>query len=192
MSNIPKQKHSNDELSDLRARSAMQVANSPIEEIYSKKLAHRAIVVLGYALPLIAPLWAIVNTMRRVSGYTMGDFYIMTIPVILGLIIALWIALKCVLSRHNSAFILIISLFCCFPIVSAVNSDKYLKYELMSLIGLAQPDNDPLLDSETDSGSSDGNSDSVREQLKKERDRIRGENSKSFRSREAPPVTPER
>ncbi|MFT5904883.1 MAG: hypothetical protein ACI9E1_000471 [Cryomorphaceae bacterium] len=172
MSKIPSQKHSNDELSDLRARSAMQSVNSPIAETYNKKLAHRGIVILGYALPMIAPLWAIVKTMTKDTSYSMSDFYVMVIPVMLALVIALWIATLRVLSRHNSAFILIISVLCCFSIVTAVNSNKYLKYELMSLIGKGQSMADPLLDSESDSGSGDVKGDDIRETLRKAEDEL--------------------
>jgi len=192
MSNIPNQKHSDEELSDLRARSAMQAANSPIAETYNKKLAHKGIVILGYILPLIAPFWAVVKAMTKDNGYTMSDFYIMVIPIILALIIALWVALKRVLSRHNSAFILIISLLCCFPIVNAVNSDKFLKYELMSLIGKDQPIADPLLGSDSESGSSAMEGDKVRELLRQERERIRRENSESLRKKDTRPATPDR
>lgn len=175
MSKIPQKKHSDKELSDLRARSAMQSANSPIVETYNKKLANRGIVILGYILPLTAPLWGFIKAVTKDTTYTIDDFYIMVIPIVLGLIIALWIALKRVLSRHNSAFILIISLFSCFAILHGVNTDKNFKYDLMSLIGQepAMPETDPLLDS----GTNDMDSEDVREQLRKERERIRRENS---------------
>lgn len=176
MSNIPEHKHSDKELSDLRAQSAMQAANSPIAAIYNKKLAHKGIVILGYILPVIAPLWIFVKNMSKDSGYTMTDFYIMAIPIMLALVIALWIALKRVLSRHNSAFILILSLLCCFAIVSAVNSDKNLKYDLMSMIGKDAPMPDPLLDGESpsESKSADYLTEEDREKLR-EYDRERKE-----------------
>ncbi len=191
MSKIPNQKHSDEELSNLRARSAMQSVNSPVAEIYNKKTANRGIVILGYILPMIAPLWAVVKTMTEDNNYTMSDFYIMVIPIILALVIALWIALMRVLSRHNSAFILIISVLCCFAIVKAVNSDESLKYELMLLIGKEQPTADPLLDSDSDSGSSDIKGVDVSELLRQELDRIRIENSERQRNN-ATTVTPDR
>ena len=189
MSNIPSKKHSDEELSDLRARSAMQAENSSIAVAYNKKSAHRGIVILGYVLPLVAPLWAVVKGMSEDSGYTMSDFYIMVIPIILALIIALWIAFTRELSRHNSAFILIISMLCCFAIVNAVNSDKDLKYEMMSLIGKEQPLPELLLDS----GGSEVKGDDIREQLRKAEDELSRErrkweleNSKKLRDAAAP------
>ena len=149
MSKIPNQKHSKDELSRLRAQSAMQANNSPIVETYNKKLANKFVIVLGYLLPLVAPFWAIAKSMKSDSFYSMNDFYIMLVPILLGLAIAGWIALKRVLSRHNSAFILILSLFCAFPIISAVNSHKELKYDLMTKIGKDVPMEDPLLEDES-------------------------------------------
>jgi hypothetical protein len=176
MSNIPKQKHSDEELSKLRARSAMQSSNSPIAAIYNKKLAHRGLVILGYALPLIAPILVTVKLMSKDSKYLMSDLYIMVIPIFLALLIALWIALKRVLSRHNAAFIFIISLFCCFPVVNAVNKDKDLRYKLLLLIRVEQsvPQPDPLLEQESE--TKDLDSDSVRELLRKEEERILREN----------------
>ena len=180
MSNIPKHKHSDEELSKLRARSAMQSSTSPIAAIYNKRLAHRGFVILGYALPLIAPIWGTVKLMNKDRDYLMNDFYIMTIPIVLALIVALWIALKRVLSRHNAAFIFIISMLCCFPVVNAVSSDKDLRYELMLLIGMEQsiPPSEPLLD--TDSGeisqTQELSADEVRELLRKEEERIIREN----------------
>jgi hypothetical protein len=169
----------------------MQMQNNVIAETYNKKLAHKGMVILGYALPLIAPFWAIVKAMSRNSAYTINDLFIMVIPVLLALMIALWIALKRVLSRHNSAFILIISLFCCFPIASGVASDKDLRYELMSMLGIepAIPETDPSLDSESEPGSSEMTADEVRERLRKEEERIRRENVERLRTRDASPET---
>ena len=104
MSKIPEQKHSDKELSRLRAQSAMQASNSPIVETYNKKLAHKFTIIIGYILPLIAPFWVIVKKISKDPEYTMTDFWIMAIPIVIALIIALWIAIKRVLSRHNSAF----------------------------------------------------------------------------------------
>ncbi len=175
MSKIPNKKHSDDELSDLRARSAMQSDNSPIVETYNKKIAHKGMVVLGYLLPLSAPLWATLKTMAKSNRYQMSDFYIMAIPIILALILALWIALKRELSRHNSAFILMLSMFSCFAIADAVNKDKYLKDELMSLIGKGQPVTDPLLDSESDSEGDDTKDVDVGDALRKAEEELRRE-----------------
>lgn len=167
MSNIPEHKHSDKELSDLRAQSAMQAANSPIAATYNKKLAHKGIVILGYALPFTAPLWSFIKSMTKDEVHTMSDFWIMAIPILIALVIALWIALRRVLSRHNSAFILIISLLCCFAIVSVVNSDKYLRHELMSIIGKDEPMPDPFLDTEPAvNDSADSLTEEEREQLK--------------------------
>lgn len=151
MSIIPDQKHSDDELSRLRAQSAMQAANSSIVETYNKKLANKGIVIFGYALPLIAPAWLMVKKMTENTVYSMNDFYIMAIPICLALVIALWIGLLRVLSRHNAAFILMLSLFCCFALVSAVNASKSLKYDLMSLVGKEGSMSDPLLEPERES-----------------------------------------
>lgn len=152
MSKIPDHKHSDQELSRLRAQSAMQASNSPIVETYNKKLANKFTIILGYALPLIVPFWGIVSWMAKDSESTMTDFYIMAIPILFALLIALWIAIKRVLSRHNSAFILILSLFCSFPLFSMVNSSEYLKYELLSMIGKEGLTADPLIvnDAESD------------------------------------------
>ena len=176
MPNIPNRKHSKDELSDLRARSAMQTANSPIAAVYNKKLANKVVVVIGYALPIIAPAWLLVKELTVGEGYSLSDFYIMVIPIIIALILALWIAITRVLSRHNAAFILIISLFCCFPIVRAVNSDAYLKYDLMSLIGIEPTVSDPLLDSDEDGNernTSNTMTEAERETLRRAEEKLR-------------------
>jgi len=175
MSKIPEQKHSKRELSNLRAQSAMQTANSSMAETYNKKIAHKGVVVLGYILPLVAPVWLIVKKVANNTFYSIDDFYIMSIPIVLALILALWISLTRVLSRHNSAFICIISLLCCFAIVSAVNSDKNLKYELFSLIGKESPMPDPLLETDEESvnRSADVLTDEEREELRKWDERAR-------------------
>ena len=181
MSKIPDHKHSDDELSRLRAQSAMQAANSPIVETYNKKLAHKGIVIFGYALPLVAPAWVMVKKMTEDTIYSMNDFYIMAIPICFALVIALWIGLLRVLSRHNAAFILMLSLFCCFALGTAVNSSKELKYDLMALIGKEGSMSDPLLDQERESEEQANNSttmtaeehealEKAKEEYKKERE----------------------
>jgi len=189
MSKIPDKKHNDKELSRLRAQSAMQASNSDIATIYTKKLASKPIVILGYILPLAAPLVAVVKTMTKDKSYDMTDFYIMAIPIILALVIAIWIALMRVLSRHNSAFILIISLLCCFAIVSAVNSDRYLKNELKSMIGKGEPMQDPLLDEST-YGNAENSGETIQEALRKareeqNRERLKWESEKAQRERDA-------
>ncbi len=180
MSKIPNHKHSDEELSRLRARSAMQSNNSPIAFVYQKKLANRVIVILGYILPLTSPIWGTVKLMTKDTDYLLGDFYTMAIPVLLAMIISLFIALRYALSRHNAAFIFIISLLCCFPIVNAVSKDKELRYDLMLLIGMQPsfPINDPLLEMESTEESSSENlsPDEVRELLRREEERIQREN----------------
>ena len=203
MSKIPEQKHSDKELSRLRAQSAMQASNSPIVETYNKKLAHKFTIFTGYLLPLIAPFWVMVKKFSKDPEYTMTDFWIMAIPIVIALIIALWIAIKRVLSRHNSAFILILSLLCSFAIISAVNSDKFLKYELMSMIGKDEPAPDPLLKEDPEDievGNNSGNmTDEDREALRKAeadllRSRSEWEREKRLREEQeksAAPTTPD-
>ena len=87
MSKIPDHKHSDGELSRLRAQSAMQASNSPIVDAYNKKLAHKVTIFIGYALPLIAPFWYVVKKMKKDIGYSMNDFYIMAVPIVIALII---------------------------------------------------------------------------------------------------------
>lgn len=187
MSKIPDHKHSDKELSRLRAQSAMQASNSPIVETYNKKLANKFTIFLGYALPLTAPFWAIVKKMTD-ANYGMSDFYIMAIPILLALVVALWIALKRVLSRHNSAFILILSLLCSFAIISAVNSDKSLKYDLMSMVGKDAPLPDPLSENTDEEITEVGNKTGVmtkadREALRQAEDEIRREQSEWLREK---------
>ncbi len=136
---IPNHKHSERELSELRARSAMQSANSPIVATYNKKLASRFVVVLGYLLPLIAPAWYITKWLTQDDFYVMSDLYIMSIPLVLALMIALFIALFRSLSRHNAAFIMIISMLCCFPVGGVISSDDNLKSDLMAIVGKELP-----------------------------------------------------
>lgn len=188
---IPKRKHSDKELSELRARSAMQSSNSPIAALYQKKLANKGMVVLGYILPLTSPILGTVKLMNKDANYSMGFFYAMAIPIVLAMIIALWIALRCVLSRHNAAFIFIISLFCCFPIVNAVNSDKDLQYELLSLIDKesALPESESSLDAEASSGNMSAYE--VRELLRLEEERIQKENRERLLEAETTPSAPE-
>ncbi|MGJ8656664.1 MAG: hypothetical protein ACSHX6_09440 [Akkermansiaceae bacterium] len=178
MSKIPDHKHSDKELSRLRAQSAMQASNSPIVETYNKKLAHKFTIVVGYVLPLVAPFWLLVKKIAKDTDYGMSDFYIMAIPIILALMIALWIAIKRVLSRHNSAFILILSMLCGFAIISAVNSSSRLKYNLMSTVGKDAPLPDPLLESEEEEVKDAGNkadvmTDADREELKAAEEEMR-------------------
>lgn len=166
MSNIPEHRHSDKELSDLRARSAMQAASSPIVAAYNKKLASKGLVILGYALPLIAPIWLLLKKMTKDKNYELSDFWIMVVPILAALSVALFIALKRVLSRHSAAFIVILSFLCGFAIVSAINNDKYLKYELMSLIGKDSPS--PVAEGSDELSAnygSDSLTDAEREQL---------------------------
>jgi len=174
MSKIPNKKHSDKELSQLRAQSAMQASNSPIVDTYNKKIASKITIGLGYSLPLVAPFWSILKSMSENSNYQMLDIYIMAIPIILGIIIALWIAIKRVLSRHNAAFIFIIASLCCFSVVSAVNSNDFLK---SNIIALTSQDGE-LLDEETseeEETESDTMTDEEREELKNALEELRRE-----------------
>lgn len=172
MSYIPQRKHSNQELSELRVRSAMISSSSPIAEMYQKKIANKGLVILGYLLPLTAPSWATVKMLTKEVNYSMNDFYIMLIPIILALIVALWIALKCELSRHNAAFIFIISLVCCFPILNAVNTDKTLRYELVSLFGVEKSVPQAEQSNDVNPDNSELSPEAIREILRLEKERV--------------------
>lgn len=151
---IPSHKHSERELSELRARSAMQSANSSIVASYNKKLASKLVVVVGYILPLIAPAWSITKRVTHDKHYVMTDLSIMVIPLVLALMIALFIALFRSLSRHNAAFILVISMLCCFPIGVAISSNKVLQADLLAIVGKELPVDSsmPALNVESASG----------------------------------------
>jgi len=135
MSKIPSKKHTQEELANLRARSAMEVANGAIVETYQKQLASKFVVVLGYALPLIAPLWALLEKVSDSRGCEMSDIFVMAVPILCAFALVIWIVLKRALSRHHAAFIAILCLFCSFPIVHAVNSVTHIKSELRAYLG---------------------------------------------------------
>ena len=138
MSKIPNKKHSKAELSRIKAQGAMQLQNSQVVNTYNKQLASKFTIVIGYTLPLLTIAWWILKKKQTENigmSFEMLDFFIMVIPILLALLVALWIAIKRVLSRHNSAFISILCILCCFPIATAVNSSDLLKADLLSLMG---------------------------------------------------------
>ena len=173
MSKIPTKKHTGNELSRIKAQGAIQM-NQNVAQHYTKQLANKFSITLGYLLPLLTITWWIITKARtetQLDGFLVRDIFIMVIPIFLALLIALWIAVKRVLSRHNAAFIFIVCLFCCFPVVTAINSNETLQANLLSLIGKEMPIvKDPLLEDEISSESesnqiSNGMSEAERKEL---------------------------
>ena len=159
MSKIPNKKHSKAELSRIKAQGAMQLQNSQVVNTYNKQLASKFTIVIGYTLPLLTIAWWILKKKQTENigmSFEMLDFFIMVIPILLALLVALWIAIKRVLSRHNSAFISILCILCCFPIAIAVNSSDLLKADLLSLIG-----KEPIIEDASLADSEEGDSDSA-------------------------------
>ncbi len=151
MSKIPHKKHAHDELSQMRAQGGIQVQNNnQIVDTYNKLRASKFLTVLGYALPFITIGWWIIKKAKagRADYFEMLDFWIMTVPLVLALVIALWITVKHALSRHNAAFISIFCALCFFPVFTVVAGNDYLKEDLFALVGKEMPvASDPLLNS---------------------------------------------
>ena len=188
MSKIPTKKHSKAELSRIKAQSAMQNDNS-VANTYNKQLASKFTIILGYVLPLITIIWWAIKLQKTKNSsveFEMSDFYIMTIPIVLALLLAAWIALKRVLSRHNSAFITILCILCCFPIASAINSSEFLKADLFSLVGKEYSVyKDPLIEAEEENSTSinTGMSDAERKELLEYEEKLKLENAEYLRNK---------
>ena len=192
MSKIPNKKHSKAELSRIKAQGAMQLQNSQVVNTYNKQLASKFTIVIGYTLPLLTIAWWILKKKQTENigmSFEMLDFFIMVIPILLALLVALWIAIKRVLSRHNSAFISILCILCCFPIATAVNSSDLLKADLLSLMGKESIIEDvPLTDSEE--GKSDSETpvqgvmtDAERKELLEYERKLKKENEEFIRNK---------
>jgi len=157
MSKIPNKKHSKEELSRIQRQGAMQVNQNATVQAYTKQLASKFTIFLGYSLPFITIVWWIIIKAKietPLDGFQVRDIFIMVIPIALALSVALWIALKKALSRHNAAFICIFCLFCCFPIFTTINASEVLKADLLALVGKEMPivadplteDSEPIVD----------------------------------------------
>ncbi len=143
MSKLPTKKHDKDELASLRAQSAMQQAQVDLAQVYTKKMANKLVLFLGYFCSLFAPFWLMVLLMKGAAryGYSMNDVIIMGAGVGLALLIALYVFVWRSLSRHHSSFITILALLGSFSIVYVVVSDKALKEQLL---GKKTMEEDPI------------------------------------------------
>lgn len=135
MSQIPERKRTKEEMSELRTRSAMQMASQPIVNPYDKKLARKPLIIVGYFFAVFAPLYLIFIKIQDKFLYELFDLKIMLAGIILALLVALFIFLKRSLSRHHASFIVIVTLISSFSIVSLVNGDEQLKREVQLILG---------------------------------------------------------
>lgn len=135
MSQIPQRKHSKEELADLRARKAMQMAGQEVVNPYEKKLAKKPVIILGYLCALAAPIYLLVLKMKSAISYEMTDLKIMAGAAILAFLIAAFIFFTRSLSRHHASFITIIALISSFSMVYLVSNDQTLKREVMVMFG---------------------------------------------------------
>lgn len=99
-SNLPHQRHSDDEIAEIRRREVLAMMNAqPDAKLFP---AHPALIVPGYLATLIGAL-----------GLYFYDFSILTTSacVTASLLLAAFIAIRKPISRHHAAFIAVIALF---------------------------------------------------------------------------------
>jgi len=135
MSKIPQRKHSKEELSNLQASKAMQMAGQQVVNPYDKKQAKKPIVILGYLCALSAPLYLMILKFQDKFTYEMSDLKIMVYGTLLAILIAAFIFFMRSLSRHHASFMIIIALISSFSMVYLVNQNSMLKRELMVMFG---------------------------------------------------------
>lgn len=135
MSQIPQRKHSKDELANLRAQKAMQMAGQQVVNPYDKKLASKPVIILGYLFALVAPLYLMILKLQDKILYEMSDLKIMSIGSVIAILIAVFIFVSRSLSRHHGSFIIIIAMISSFSMVHLVKSNAELKREIMVMFG---------------------------------------------------------
>lgn len=193
MSQIPKRKHSKEELADLRAKKAMQMAGQEVVNPYDKKQAKKPVILLGYLCALVAPLYLIILKLKNTFGYEMSDLKIMSVGTLLAILIALFIFITRSLSRHHASFMIIIALISSFSMVYLVNQEASLKREVMIMLGqpvsTEKSEADLILEASMNKGIEKGNANSNaisgRRQLTPEQIQLREEARQAFAESEA-------
>ena len=135
MSQIPQRKHSNEELANLRAQKAMQMAGQQVVNPYDKKLAKKPVIILGYLCALVAPFYLIILKFKNEFSYEMLDLKIMCFGTILCILIASFVFFTRSLSRHHASFMIIIALISSFSMIYIVKKDPLLKQNVMIMFG---------------------------------------------------------